>query len=543
MYIFIFPFFVLLGNNGLYAQSYNEILGRPADSGMTISILSDLNIEVYWEYGTTSGIYDKSTPNFIADADSALEANFVGLHTDTKYYYRTRYRPAGTSGLFAAGPEHTFHTQRPAGSSYTFTIEADEHLYDKKGVRSLYKVCLANQGKDNPDFMFTLGDIFGNDHQPFTITSHQMDSLHKMYRPYLGSICHSVPLMICLGNHEGEKEYYLLQTPPQNMAVYGTHWRKFYYANPYPGNFYSGNPDVEPYGMDHPENYYSWTWGNALFVVLDVYRYACDTTPKPEGWAWTLGFPQYTWLKNTLENSTAQYKFVFAHHTRGEGRGGILTAPYFEWGGYEQNGTTWGFAAHRPGWEKPIHQLFKDNGVTIFFQGHDHLFAHEILDGVTYQEVPMPSDSTYHLGVIANGDAYVSDTLYGSGHLRVTVSPYCVKVDYVRAFLPIDTLNGAHHNGEVAFSYTVGDCSVGTDQRAVSPEITVFPNPASDLISVSLPPGLVQKEVRLINTMGITVIKSRSNTLDVKGIQSGLYFLSVSTDSFTLNKKVIISRY
>ena len=40
-------------------------------------------------------------------------------------------------------------------------------------------------------------------------TSAQMDALHKDYRPYLGSICHSIPLFICLGNHEGEKAYYL----------------------------------------------------------------------------------------------------------------------------------------------------------------------------------------------------------------------------------------------------------------------------------------------------------------------------------------------
>ncbi|MCX6250927.1 MAG: T9SS type A sorting domain-containing protein [Bacteroidetes bacterium] len=81
-----------------------------------------------------------------------------------------------------------------------------------------------------------------------------------------------------------------------------------------------------------------------------------------------MGNTQYQWLKNTLKNSTEQYKFVFAHHTRGEGRGGILTARYYEWGGYEADSITWGFTANRQGWAKPIHQLFVDNGVNIFFQ-------------------------------------------------------------------------------------------------------------------------------------------------------------------------------
>ena len=100
-----------------------------------------------------------------------------------------------------------------------------------------------------------------------------------------------------------------------------------------------------------------------------------------------------------------------------------------------------------------MNKLFVDNKVNIFFQGHDHVFAHEILDSITYQAVPMAADSTYEIGMLANADSYVSDTVVGTGHLRVTVSPENVKVDFVRAYLPADTL-GAHKNGEVAFSYT-----------------------------------------------------------------------------------------
>lgn len=116
--------------------------------------------------------------------------------------------------------------------------------------------------------------------------------------------------------------------------------------------------------------------------------------------------------KNTLENSTATFKFVFAHHIRGQGRGGITNATQFEWGGLD-NGVD-KFAINRPGWAKPIHKLFVDNGVNIFFQGHDHVFAHEMLDGVTYQACPMAADSTYEIGKLANADAYVSDTLDGT---------------------------------------------------------------------------------------------------------------------------------
>ena len=61
------------------------------------------------------------------------------------------------------------------------------------------------------------------------------------------------------------------------------------------------------------------------------------------------------------------------------------------------------------------------NGVTIFFQGHDHLFARQELDGIVYQTVPNPADNTY---TARSTEAYLSgDILDNSGYLNVTVSP------------------------------------------------------------------------------------------------------------------------
>jgi hypothetical protein len=213
--------------------------------------------------------------------------------------------------------------------------------------------------------------------------------------------------------------------------------------------------------MDLHENYYSWSWGNAFFVVLDIYRDQCDTSADPKKWNWTLGLPQYTWFKNVLEGSNAKYKFVFTHHPNGQQRGGASMAKLFEWGGYEktpQGNYLYKFTQNRPGWAKPIHQLMVDHGVTILFQGHDHLFAKEDLDGIVYQEVPMAADSTYQSGVTDWGSYYTNNVLDGSGHIKVSVDTSCVKVDYIRAFLPADTIGGIHHNREVTFSYTIGTC-------------------------------------------------------------------------------------
>ena len=108
-----------------------------------------------------------------------------------------------------------------------------------------------------------------------------------------------------------------------------------------------------------------------------------------------------------------------------------------------------------------------DNKVTIFFFGHDHLFAREKVDGVVYQEVPNPADNTY---TAFNADAYDPATIslpgasydptYGvtmpnAGYLHVTVSPADVTVSYIRAVLPGDESKAGAANGAVAFSYSL----------------------------------------------------------------------------------------
>ncbi len=519
------------------AQLPNIILGRPTDTSITASIQFSQDVDYYLEYGTQPGNYTHTTPTISHKSTQPDEIVLHNLFPNTRYVYRVQSK-IPTKPSFTPSSEYNFHTQRPQGSAFTFTIEADEHLYDKKGVANMYKITLENQAKDKPDFMLSLGDIFGDDHNPFTITPTEIDALHKNYRPYLGAITHSIPFYVCLGNHEGEMDYYLLKNPGNNLAHHSTYYRKFYYPNPSPNGFYSGNIDQEPFGIDMPENYYAWTWGDALFVVMDVYRDQCDTSAKPGGWAWSLGKPQYDWLKSTLENSTAKHKLVFAHHVSGQGRGGIVQAKYYEWGGLDKNNTNT-FAAKRPGWAKPIHRLFVDNGVDIFFQGHDHVFAHEIMDGVTYQAVPMPSDSTYLIGKLANADAYTADTLDGTGHIRVTVNNACITVDYVKAFLPKDTLDGKHKNGEIAFSYTVGDCSLS--QTLPNTEILkIQPNPANQRLLIQYPEHWQSPSIQLFNTKGQLVHLSNSPEINTHSLLPGLYYVVVDNGHQKVTEKVII---
>ena len=290
----------------------------------------------------------------------------------------------------------------------------------------------------------TIGDDFSVDTLK-TVNANTVRDVYVNQRKWLGLV--GSPVFLVNGNHE-QASMANLDGTADNVAVWAQTARNAYYPEPAPDSFYAG--DAKPVQfIGQLRDYYAYTWGDALFVVLDPYWHSPGTVDNPFGadktkgkrdlWDVTIGNDQYQWFKHTLETSTAKYKFVFAHHVLGTGRGGVEEATSYEWGDAS------GLAAHRPGWDKTIQQLMADNHVSVFFQGHDHLFAYQQLNGVIYQTLPTPADPNY---AEDNADAYKSGTeLPACGHVSVSVSPGGVTVKYIRTYLD--------KPDEVAFTYTV----------------------------------------------------------------------------------------
>lgn len=422
--------------------SGNIVLGSPTDRSVTASIILEKDREGFIEYATESGKYEHKTAVFKTENSEPLEVTITGLNPNTRYYYRLSHRRTGDKNYTATG-ESWFATQKNTATPFSFGVQGDSHP-EREGRMfhpDLYRQTIANVAERKPDFYFMMGDDFNIDRllTSNSATRENIEPVYRIQRHYLGNAGANPPLFLVNGNHEQAAKY-LLNGTPDNAAVQAGLARKKYFPLPTPGSFYSGDKDTVKY-VGLLKDYYAFEWGSALFVVIDPYWHsdvAVDNQPGADGgrgrrdpWSASLGKEQYTWLKNTLEASKAKFKFVFAHHVNGTGRGGVERAKYFEWGGHGQNGQ-WQFDQFRPGWEMPIHQLFVKNNVTIFFQGHDHLFAKQELDGVIYQSVPNPADHTY---TAFNREAYTSgDVLPNSGFLHVTVNPNDVKVEYVRSY-------------------------------------------------------------------------------------------------------------
>jgi hypothetical protein len=479
-------------------EDFNILLGRPTDDSITVNVIPDDDGEISFEYGTASGVYGYQTSATSCTVDVPVEVVIGGLASNTRYYYRLRFR-AASGDPWTAGGEHSFYTQRAPGSTFTFTIISDSHMNGGGGNVSLYEQTLDNVNDDHPDFHFDLGDTFWMDGVTSAAVANQR---YLAQRQWMGAISHSASVFVATGNHENEEGWNFDDT--NSKALLSVNARKLYYPNPIPDSFYTGNTDtLAQIDGDHlREDYYAWEWGDALFVVIDPFQYTMikpyagtaggednDETVIGDRWDWTLGQQQFNWFKQTLENSSAKFKFVFAHHMVGGSedyvRGGAGPAHLFEWGGYNLDGTTWGFNTERPGWgDDPIHQLMIDNGVSAFFHGHDHEYAYEERDGVVYQLVPSPSMTGYGFDLYHESDPYTIRVLPNSGHLRVTVSPSQATVDYIAtsggavnysytidANEPTSRLGGVNSDGLVnsTDALIILSCDVGMDTSAFCP--------------------------------------------------------------------------
>lgn len=447
-----------------------ELLGCPTDESVLINMLPVAAVDVYFEYGTSPGVYTGVTPTQSYAASTPIEVELDSLQPGTRYFYRTRYRETGQT-IFAAGTEYSFMTQRARGDAFVVTVTADPHPEDNSNP-DMYELTLGNCAADQPDLHFDLGDTFMSDKLPKPFNQLAIDQAVRNHRPWHELICHSTHLFLGLGNHEGEAGW-LHDGTPNNISAWALAARKAYYPTPTPNAFYTGNADNDPV-LGLLENYYAFEWGDALFVMLDPYWY---TTTKPSKslneWDWSLGIGQYLWLKSTLENSDAKYKIIFAHHLVGGnpniaidkdkliGRGGIEAAPYGEWGGLNllsDTQDTRGWEANRPaaaGWDQPIHDILVANGVHMVIHGHDHAYVKQELDGIIYQEMPQPANLNINGTGSATSGGYLSgDILPNSGYLRLSFTADELSVEYVRTYTP-EQENGTRSNGDIGAAYAV----------------------------------------------------------------------------------------
>ena len=459
---------------GATEPAINLILGRPTKNSISISALTSEKVKAYIEYGYLKTRYSSKSAVVQIEPLTPYVFEISGLKSNTKVYYRIQSMNS-TGSTFVSSKQYSFTTPRNKNTSFSFSVQGDTHpeRAGKMFNADLYSVMMSNVLSQQPDFHILLGDDFSIDPLIDKGQANQanVEKIYSTHRNWLSIAGNSVPIFLVNGNHE-QAAAYLLDGTTTNPAVLAGNARNKYYPLPAPNSFYTGD-QTKVDGIGLLRDYYAWEWGDALFISLDPYwhsKFAVDNVAgvsadesaadkkgggKAGGakvtnlWDVGIGDEQYAWLKKTLETSTAKYKFVFAHHVLGTGRGGVEVSTNYEWGGKDPKGKST-FEKERPNWALPIHDLMVKNGVSIFFQGHDHIFVHQERDGLVYQSMPNPADDPFSM---FNEGAYLTGTkATNSGHVRVTIQPNEAKVDYFLAARASDT---SRKNLEIAHSYSV----------------------------------------------------------------------------------------
>jgi UDP-2,3-diacylglucosamine pyrophosphatase LpxH len=434
--------------NDIPAHLFDIIVSRPTDRSVLLSILSYDHLNGYVRYGTNKEDLNKISEKKVFGNDYAVSLELDGLMANSRYYYQFVYSST-TDPSPHFSDIYFFQTARVKEASFSFTIQADSHL-DENTDTAIYLQTLKNMASDSADFMNDLGDTWMTD--KYRENYKNSIQQYKAQRFYLGSLCKSSALFLTLGNHDGENSKKNKGIQNNEMEEWSTRTRNQFYFNPVPNHFYSGNIDKSEDNRSIA-NYYSWEWGNALFMVLDPFRYTSDNRNP---WDRTLGKTQYDWLEKTLKNSKAKYKFVFIHNLVGGfdqggiARGGAEAAAYFEWGGKDLNGESQ-FENKRIGWSKPIHDLLLENHVNMVIHGHDHFFAKQSLGQVCYQLVPQPGGNRYNTNNSIIEYGYKNGTILNApGYLRVTVNVDGIFVEYV-----ITSIDNQHKNKEILYAYKI----------------------------------------------------------------------------------------
>ena len=436
-------------------------LCRPGSDSMGLSLFAQQTLEARVSWGLSGRAIRRHSEWFGLNPGETRVVPMTGLLADRAYTYTVVVR--GDPDIAGAPLTGSFHTRRAPRSTFKVAVQADSHLDTGTDVR-VYQQTLDNIRADAPDFLIDLGDTTMVDKFGGFYT--RAESQYIAQRHFLGAIADAVPILMALGNHDGEKAE-RLNGHPDSMPLWSLRMRKKYFPNPEPGGIYSGNRTPRE-GVGLLQDYYAWEWGSALFVVLDPFWFTTSRR-RDDPWAMTLGDEQYRWLSSVLESSRAPFKIVFIHHLVGgrdrEVRGGVAIAPLMEWGGRNADGTD-GFREHRPGWSQPIHSLLKAHGVSAVIHGHDHLFATETLDGIVYQAVPQPGHP--RANARSAGDyGYTGQIREGSGHLRLTLGPRQASVEFVRVAVPGVTATSGT-NAEVAHRYLL-QSGRGTVHRNTPP--------------------------------------------------------------------------
>lgn len=346
-----------------------------------------------------------------------LDWTLKDLSSATRYEYRVLLKPAGEESPRPAAVG-SFRTQRKGPASYTVVLMTDPHTGSfppgSGPVLTLDKV-VQNAARAKAEFVLDLGDnvAWPGSREFAQKNSNGALSAYAAYRRQIGPLSMHCPHFAVIGNWAGESGKF----PEKSIQTVAAVRRALL-----PG------PDHQTYpqGGSENEDYYAFSWGDALYVILNIQTYSKPSAPERfptlmadvnEITEWTLGGKQMAWFETTLKNATERFRFVCVHHPAGGNAGDSLNTLYGRGGARAWN----------VGEQVKIHSLMKKHKVQIFFYGHDHVFVDDVVEGIHYT-LPGSCGAPWKFTKQETGyERFWPD----SGHAQLDVTPEKATVTFI----------------------------------------------------------------------------------------------------------------
>jgi predicted phosphodiesterase len=238
------------------------------------------------------------------EAQLISEVTLIGLKPATRYFYRVTC--TDEKGQELRAPQYSFQTITGESMPWAFGV-----IGDTQRNPEVTRKCAEGIFAKRPNFLMHCGDVVDDGFAK----NQWLQDLFEPCAPLLAQI----PMYPVIGNHEKD-----------------SHWYYDYFALP------------------KPEYYYTFSYGNAQFFMIDSNK---PLGPKS---------PQYEWLEKELAASEATWKFTCHHHP-------CFSSEENDYGDHNKGaeGSKFGYGDRNA---RQLVPLYEKYGVDIAFNGHIHMY-------------------------------------------------------------------------------------------------------------------------------------------------------------------------
>jgi hypothetical protein len=368
-----------------------EILTNPTQHGVQLALIPAEPAELVLELRAAGEAASLRSARVSVRARELAVLRVEGLSPGTAYGYSVLVRRPG-DGDFTRRAGESFRTLREGeGGEFRFAYVADSHIVgwwmkatchpraDYLLSFENFQRTLSNIEDSGVDFVIAGGDNFMV-HSPRFLscegyeeygngTARSAEEADLRYAAGLapgtwGRLGRRLPLLYVLGNHDGEARF------GDALGSYGHFEDTWSLSRQARLRHLPDSTDVYD-GARDGALYYTFTSGDARFIILDVMSGPRDYPRGPEDW--TLGPTQLEWFTRVLRENDRTWTFVFLEHLVGGsphlkegwsyhyGRGGLRAT---------QDRSVRGLFV---GEQALLQRRMAEHSVDVVFHAHDHV--------------------------------------------------------------------------------------------------------------------------------------------------------------------------